>query len=649
MSIAVRLVAAAVVALLAACSRDLSNKNLCNVDTDCIPGYFCINNRCGRGIGGGGTGGGGTGGSGGNTGTFDGGLDLIPPRMCPTSLVNACPAADAGNSCAQTFCGGRLWQNGVLRSVLVLYRIYDQNGMFPESYRGAIRASANAWSRATGMYVVFKECIVCTGRFISVVPGNGDGISNPDEMEQLLPMPTVATGGRVSPHRIAHQLGHALGLSHTYQRADRDRYMGFDPDIWCPPGGSGLPPQCAAGAAGPPGLPAVTTGTFGVFDGKSKMNGLPSEGICGAEEPDEDSGEPTIGDLSAMAELFHGAASQWSPFRPIGRSVSPTQPLDYQLAPGVDPTGSPQIAEITYASPEIFVRGTDDRVYATTRTDLSSSTAQWADWTQVAEHVDADPAVVFSWLTNPETLFLAVRSQQDAQIHLRSRRGGTWGDWTSLAAPPAGAASAPALASQSPSRLAVLVRGGDGLIYWLDCTDAQNDCAASASQPAAWTALRPPPSGIFVGKPSTYWALDTTGLVIAAIRDDRKALYMTDVATGGSDWAVADNISADLAPDDPDPGVAIALLGTPGDVSFFARNRQGLLVSDTVTLTYYPIGGVLVSPPTVAAIYSGAIRTDVAAIIDDHGHPGVWWRYNDMNYRPPCHYNQPGTCLQCGL
>jgi hypothetical protein len=655
MRVAVRLGAAA--ALFAACSIDISANTNCNVDTDCISGYVCVAKRCKPDTGG--TAGGGIGGIGGgiggNVGSLDGGYDGSPPRACANTPVIACPAADPGSTCEETFCGGRLWQNGITKSVLVPYRFPDPNP-FSSSYRNAIRAGAAAWTRASAGFVTFRECQACSGRFITVVPGNGDGIMNPEATgEQFLPMPTVDTGGRVSPHRIAHQWGHVLGLSHTYERADRDRYTGFDPEVWCPPGGSGLPPNCAAGEANPPGLPAVTSGTFGVFDGKSKMNGLPSDGICGAEQPDEDSSEPTIGDVSALAEQFFGATSNWSPFRPIGRSGSPSQPLDYQLAAGVDPTGSPAIAELVseYANPEIFVRGTDDRVYTTTRRELTTSmTAQWFDWAAVpdTDDVDGDPAVVFSWLASPDTLFLAVRSRTDGQIHLRGRRGTTWGGWTSLGAPAAGAASSPALASKSPSELAVLVRGGDGLIYMLACMDAQSDCAASASQPDAWSALPPPPSpGIFVGKPSAFWPLDASGLTVAAVRDDRVALLITGVDTGGSDWVTAANITADLAPDDPDPGVAISILAAPGDVAFFARNRQGLLVSDTLQLKYASIGGVLVSPPAVAAIYQASIRTDVAAIIDDHGHPGVWWRYNDGQYKVPCYYNQPGACLACGL
>src|SRR6185369_1490240 len=98
------------------------------------------------------------------------------------------------------------------------------------------------------------------------------------------------------------------------------------------------------------------------------------------------------------------------------------EPFDYQLVFGVDPTGSPAIAELQPASPEIFVRGTDDRVYATTRFDpFTSSSADWHDWAFVAEDVDTDPAVVFAVnALSAETLFLAVRSELDDSIQLRS-------------------------------------------------------------------------------------------------------------------------------------------------------------------------------------------------------------------------------------
>ncbi len=651
MSVARRL-GVAIAAFLCACSIDLTGKTHCTDSNDCNPGYHCVatTNTCVADSGSAGTGGGANGGS---AGTNDGGGGVAPPRMCPGSPVNVCDTP--GDTCPEIFCGGRLWRDGVLLSLRVPYKIVDPNGMFSPSYRTAIRAAAAAWTKASSGFVTFQECPACLPpAVISVVPLDADGIV--DGTEPSLPMPVVGIGGRVSPHRIAHQWGHAAGLSHTYERADRDRYVGFDPQVWCPPGGAGLPSHCAAGPVGKPGLPAVTTGTFGVFDGKSKMNGLRSEGICGAEEPDEDSSEPTIGDLSALTELFFGKVAGWSPFRPIGRSRSPTEPLDYQLVPGVDPVGSPAIAEVesAYARPEIFVRGTDDRVYATSRLDpLNSPAADWLDWTAVADDVDADPAVVFAVNGNPATLFLAVRSRVDGNIHLRVRRGETWGGWTSLGAPPSGAGSAPAIASESPFVIAIVVRGRDGLIYWLKCGDADADCASSAAGPDAWSALPSPlpspSSRIFVGKPSAVWMRNGAELTVAAVRDDRIAVVLKNLNDGGTDWLPADNVNLYLPPDDPEPGVAITLLSTPGEVGFFARNQQGLLISETLQTKFFPIGGVLASPPGAVAIYQGGIRTDVAAIIDDHGHPGVWWRYNDGDYLAPCHYNRPGKCGECGL
>jgi hypothetical protein len=667
MSAALRL-AAAVAVLSAACTLNPLGRDACTTTLDCFSGYVCNNsNHCvldsGGGTSGGGTAGGGTSGGGhaggghaggGNIGTNDAGPDVTPPPpKCLTSGVTSCPTDAGGPACEQNVCGGLLWPPGVSNTLLIQYQIKDTQSQFSAGYLGAIRAAARAWMLASSGFVMILECTACGPRFISVQPGDIDGVMNPGNPMPVLQMPVVANGGRVSPHQIAHQWGHVVGLSHTYQRADRDRYVGFDQDLLCPSSGPGLPPRCTGSAASGP-FPGVATGTFGVFDEKSKMNDFRGDGVCGAEEPDQDSDEPTIGDVSTAAELFSGATmGGWSPFLPIGQLVSPTQPLDYQLAPDVDPTGSPAIAELDYASPEIFVRGTDDTVYRTKR-DLAASPPDWTKWDPVVGGVDADPAVVFATdvvATNP-TLFLAVRLQADGKIYLRARKGDdAWGYWTGLAAPPAGAASAPALASESPSSLAIVVRGGDGLIYWLNCTDANamQPCATSATGQDAWKALPPPSAGIFVSKPSAIWPMgNNIGLIVAAVRDDRKAQLITHVDGGGSDWLPAGNVMVndDLAPDDQKPGVAITTSNNPTVVTFLARNQQRLLVSDTQDQQFPSIGGVLVSPPGAVTVVHQTVRTDVAAIIDDHGHPGVWWRFQDGDYAPAC--DAPGSCTECG-
>ena len=62
------------------------------------------------------------------------------------------------------------------------------------------------------------------------------------------------------------------------------------------------------------------------------------------------------------------------------------------------------------------------------------------------------------------------------------------------------------------------------------------------------------------------------------------------------------------------------------------------------------MGGVLASAPAVVIAPQGVSRIDVAAIIEDHGRPGVWWKFfsGDGGYTPPCNFNKPGTCAQCG-
>jgi len=576
----------------------------------------------------------------------DGGAGHVtddPLAMCSATGVTACPGAASGSACAETFCGGRLWNTGLYNSQLIPYRFLDPEARLSESDRAAVRAGAAAWSRATSGFLTFIECADCAGRFVSIVPGDGDGIENPDQLDQHVPMPVGGSGGRWAPHRIAHQWGHALGLAHTYQRADRDRHVRFDPAVWCAAGSSGLPPRCASSTATQLGIPAIASDTFGVFDGRSKMNDFRADGICGVEQPDGDSAEPTVGDASAIAELYYSQVGAWAPFQPIARSPSATAPLDYQLAPEVDPVGGPAVAEWTMRAPEVFVHGTDDRVYAVRRNPLASG-AGWSDWAPVADRVDSDPAAVFG---DADTLYLAARSRVDGTIALELRDHGTWGAPASLGAPAVGAASAPALATLDGDALAVFVRGGDGLIYGLDCQDARMLCAASASRADAWRALPPPPEGIFVGKPPAVWLLDGSALMVAAVSDGRIPWVIAGALDGWNAWLSIDTF--DLAPDDRNPGVAVETVGNAADVGYFARDPRGLLVNNSRGTHYYPLGGVLASPPAAVGVHPGSYyRIDIVALVDDHGHPGVWWKFFDRSYQAPCNFNQTGTCAQCG-
>jgi hypothetical protein len=93
--------------------------------------------------------------------------------------------------------------------------------------------------------------------------------------------------------------------------------------------------------------------------------------------------------------------------------------------------------------------------------------------------------------------------------------------------------------------------------------------------------------------------------------------------------------------------VAVEAMGNFSTMGFFARSRSGLLVNASL-YSAFPLGGVLASPPAAVGGARGPVRLDVAALIEDHGKPGVWWRFADLAYKAPCNYNEPGACAQCG-
>jgi hypothetical protein len=562
-----------------------------------------------------------------------------PSGTCAQVVASACPVPAGHPGCAEIFCGQRLWERSVgSYDGLITFRIDDPQDLFSESYESAIRSIAQAWSSATEGLVAIRECPTCFGRIVVVVPGTGDGIVDPTQYAQVLPMP-VKPGAPLPLHAIAHQWGHVMGIGHTYERADRDRYVRFDPTVWCGADRSGLPPRCAFGPD-QPGLPAVASDTFGVYDEKSKMNGFSIDGICGSAEPDPASGVPTDSDGSAVEELYMERTGGWSPFQPIARSTSPTQPLDYQLAPGVDPVGSPAITEWTPPALEVFARGTDGAVY-TTHNQLSGFTfQQWSPWEVVATDVDADPAAMHA---DPKKLHLVVRARADGSIRLRTRANGVWGAWSSLGAPAAGAASAPTIAVKGAQPLSVLVRGGDGLIYLFTCTDATT-CAANAGRPDAWSPLPAPPPGTLIGKPTAVF-IASGNLKVAAVASDRTAWLIDGAGVDFSNrgWGILPGI--EVMPGDPDPAVAVQAYGDA--IGLYARGPRGTLIDASPWYFISALGGVIKSAPAVTAALDGQPWVHFAALVDDHGHPGVWLKYYG-GFKAPCNYNAPGTCAQCG-
>ena len=128
-----------------------------------------------------------------------------------------------------------------------------------------------------------------------------------------------------------------------------------------------------------------------------------------------------------------------------------------------------------------------------------------------------------------------------------------------------------------------------------------------------------------ISRPTAYWDhhgdRSSSGLYVSAIAQDGKGWLIggADAFFDPSYWIP---LPLEVDPADPAPGIVI----TKG-LGFFGRNASHALVNGTPTYNYPPLGGVLASAPGVAEAPTGVTRVDVAALIDDHGHPGVWWRF----------------------
>jgi hypothetical protein len=146
-----------------------------------------------------------------------------------------------------------------------------------------------------------------------------------------------------------------------------------------------------------------------------------------------------------------------------------------------------------------------------------------------------------------------------------------------------------------------------------------------------------------ISKPMALWAEDSW-LMVTTVAEDNDGWLIGGTGAGfdGSAWQ---RLPIDLMDGDPNPGVAVQFFA--GELGFHGRNARRAHVQSSGTSALPPFGGVLTATPGVVSPRQGEYRIDVAAVIEDHGHPGVWWRFWG-GYTPPCNYNVPGMCAQCG-
>src|SRR5262249_40541090 len=122
----------------------------------------------------GGSGGDGAGGTsaGGSAGGSEGG-----PVCSARPSGSTCPGTTA--ACESVSGGPPLWAAGTYVRSAIPFRILAPRGGFGEEYKRAIRQTALQWNVAPSGFAGFQECLSCSGRFISIIPGDGDGLQNP--------------------------------------------------------------------------------------------------------------------------------------------------------------------------------------------------------------------------------------------------------------------------------------------------------------------------------------------------------------------------------------------------------------------------------------------------------------------------------------
>ncbi len=376
--------------------------------------------------------------------------------------------------------------------------------------RTRVELRMRAWNHAA-YYVGFAPRRG-ESRFLSVRAKRGAcyyDASNPDAPALWLD-PDGASG--CDDGAIAHVLGHALGLPHAHQRADRDRYLRLDP---------GLPCGCADEVQA---ACAPDAGPGGPFDYGSVMmyGAAPAAPPFFTDRAGHALAPPPTGpsplDASAVLERV-AAKAGWQPSAVIGNDDDPKAPVraglpggatlhrDYAPAVALEQAAPPALAgrlHLVVVSREfrLFEKSADAPWSSGPAPRPRFSASPWADL-GLAE-VNAAPALAspapgrldivartgsgvlfhralgepgWAGLTTPPgttsvnafalaawgpgRLALVAITRPGNEVWLMAYEGGAWGPWQSLALT---GGTTIALASRGPGKLDVFVRAPDGVI-----------------------------------------------------------------------------------------------------------------------------------------------------------------------------------------
>lgn len=534
------------------------------------------------------------------------------------------------------------------------YKFENSNASHPNwttADKNAVIAAMTAWESATGNVIDFVEKTASDAHYVSFTNEVGTGCNSP---LGYVGGTSVVRLRQCGSGAAQHELGHTLGLKHTHQRADRDRYLIVDFQDFCfppdPPLNHCLPQDYIS-----PGNPAddyCSYGPYTRYRDQLRGDNVPrcsnddtdfgpfdfaslqlyaaggNVAACDVTNPDEnccstshlESCLRTRRDGSANGAWYNGASSistwdasavvelyrqpGWRRFRPIVRTdPGPTSPLNTGLTSSVSIVGSPAMTRWDTSGVAIVARGSNKHYYVKYN---SSGNETWptGSWTDIGGDFTSDPAVV-SW--GPNRLDWVGVGADGNIWHRDINNGQLEPGGGNLGKPGTSTPSAPAIASWGPNRLDIFVRSGTEL-YQKSWT---------GSSWTNWTSR----GGTFKGKPAAVSRADGSIDLFGIGSDD--GVYHIGYNNGS--WAAGYEALGGVAANGTGPAVA-----TKGGthLNVYVTGSNGRLWHQSWNGTWsgwYDIGGVPNGSPASATTTAG--KAFSAVTITANNSTAAWTRF----------------------
>ncbi len=585
--------------------------------------------------------------------------DLQPPiveRGGATCNALPMPYASCAANVAPQSCAPPLWPNGVIpyRFNLGSVPTYPvQRGrnrvrVDVTADMAMMQAGMRLWESVSRNAIRFEDCSAdqCRNRrFLDIrwklettACSSSCTMGNIDGATCFLSVCGASVRRNNLPNYTAnHELGHAIGFWHVFQRFDRDRFVKLT-NANCAGSRAGqVAVKCQAEPVLDDQAPFLGN-TFGPYDSSSVMGYGDSE-VCSNDGQWPDN-EPTQYDGSAVQELYYAQGRRgWSPF--VSTGVEPSaiyERRNGELAPGVTIASAPAITswgrDLT-----LYVRGSDSVVYTKSVTvGLLLVFQGWGAWTPLPNGwLTSDPAAVTRSLGNTEVVGVGL----DGNVWDYRTTSSGQGAWFNLGAPRPGAASAPAIVSTTSGSFDVFVRGGDNKLW--HASFSAPDTVTAPTVVTGWTRRGNDWDNI-AGRPAAGARGSRIDVVVVAA-GWTDGLWTTSRQNGTwSSYTKLDMGGAHLAKD-TSPVVAATTSCDKLDLYAFEDNPAQPTAGNRLVHTWHTaagwgwwqrLGGIATSPSTGGASPGawmppafGDCRVSVAMvgpIVTSSADTDVWWR-----------------------